>query len=115
MNQDLVDIQDLMTLLGYSDERSIKRWCKARGIPIVSLGLKRYVLQHYLTQYIDNQLVIFDNGHVDQKPASESENKKAQRKTKRIGKGTYDPGNEIIAKYLTKYESSDKPQTTKKR
>ncbi|MBL7930525.1 MAG: hypothetical protein JNL60_01400, partial [Bacteroidia bacterium] len=63
MGQDLVDIQDLMLLLGYTDPRSVKKWCKQRDIPILSLGLKKYVSQHILTQYIDNQLVKFDKGN----------------------------------------------------
>jgi hypothetical protein len=60
--EDLIEAGALMEMLGYTDERSLKKWCKAREIPLLRIGLKRYILSHYLTQYIDNQLVIFGNG-----------------------------------------------------
>jgi hypothetical protein len=39
--------------------RSLKKWCKSKNIPIIKIGLKKYILSHYLTQYIDNQIVTF--------------------------------------------------------
>lgn len=60
MIEDLLDIAQLMPLLGYSDPRSIIKWCKSKNIPIIKVGLKKYVLSHYLTQYIDNQLITFE-------------------------------------------------------
>jgi len=111
MSEDLVDIRDLMALLGYNDERSVKKWCKARQIPIVVMGLKKYILQHYLTQNIENQLVIFVKGKEIKDIDSESDSKKQERKAKLGGQGTYQPKNEIIQKYLAKYESNSKPKT----
>jgi hypothetical protein len=58
--EDLIKFEDLMKLLGYSDERSVKKWCRKRSIPIIPMGLNKYILSHFLTQHIDNQLVIFD-------------------------------------------------------
>jgi hypothetical protein len=113
MNEDLIDIQELMVLLGYSDERSVKKWCKAKEVPIIVLGLKKYISSQYLTQYIDNQLVIFVGGIESKNTSSETENRYVKKKAKRI-KGLYNPGNEIISKYLTKYESN-KSQTPKER
>jgi len=57
--KDLIEHSELMELLGYEDERSFKRWCDKQHIPIIKMGLKKYILSQYLTQYIDNQLVIF--------------------------------------------------------
>ncbi len=42
----LIEQKEVMELLGYSDERSIKRWCKERKIPIIRFGLKEYVIIH---------------------------------------------------------------------
>lgn len=110
MGEDLVDIQDLMKLLGYTDERSLKKWCKSHEIPIVTMGLKKYILSHYLTQYIDNQCVIFVKGKTEQDIDSQSDRKKEQ-KAKPGNRGSYQPKNEIIQKYLAKYESNSKPKT----
>jgi len=57
--ENLVELNELMKILGYSDERSVKKWCKRNIIPLFKAGSKIYTLSHYLTQYIDNQLVIF--------------------------------------------------------
>ena len=56
--KDLIEHSELMHLLGYEDERSFKKWCDKQQIPIVKIGLKKYILSHFLTQYIDNQLII---------------------------------------------------------
>ena len=99
MREDLIEIREAMELLGYSDERSIKRWCNAHNIPIATLGKKKYLPKHLLTQYIDNQLVTFARGPI----ATENSEKK------------YNSDNEIISKYLSKYESASKIKTVRKR
>lgn len=101
MGQDLVDIQDLMLLLGYTDPRSVKKWCKQRDIPILSLGLKKYVSQHILTQYIDNQFVKF----VKDGKVNEIKSKKSNEVTEFRYEKSYQPKDKIISKYLAKYES----------
>lgn len=104
MIEDLLDIAQLMPLLGYSDPRSIIKWCKSKNIPIIKVGLKKYVFSHYLTQYIDNQLITFEKAvesvTILPKKLSEKTNKK------------YKPENEIVNKYLSRYETDAKPKTT---
>jgi hypothetical protein len=93
----LVELIELFELLGYQDERSVLKWCARNNIPVIKLGLKRYVSSHLLTQIVDNQLVIFT-------------------KAKEAGSNTnnlYEPGNEIFSKYLKKYESASKSPTSK--
>ncbi len=101
MGQDLVDIQDLMLLLGYTDPRSVKKWCKEKEIPIISLGLKKYVSQQILTQYIDTQLVTFVRGN----KVNEIEYEKSNEVTEFHREKSYQPKDKIISKYLAKYES----------
>jgi hypothetical protein len=57
--EDLIEFSELMSFLGYTDERSTKSWCKKNKIPLVKVGSKKYIPSHLLTQYIDNQLVTF--------------------------------------------------------
>jgi hypothetical protein len=94
----LVELIELFELLGYQDERSVIRWCGSNNIPVVKLGLKKYISSHLLTQTIDSQIVIFVKG----KKLSSNKN------------NLYKPDNETISKYLKKYESSSKVLTSKK-
>lgn len=64
MIEDFIEIREAMKLLGYSDYRSIKKWCTTNNIPVASLGIKKYISKHLLTQHIENQIVIF----VQEKP-----------------------------------------------
>ena len=57
--EDLTEFGELMRVLGYKDERSAKKWCNQNKVPVLKIGSKKYILSQYLTQYIDNQLVIF--------------------------------------------------------
>ena len=97
--EDLTDQSVLMELLGYIDERSFVKWCMKNNIPIIKIGLKKYILSHFLTQIIDNQLVKF---------VKDDDSKEKQIKQ-------FVPENEIIAKYLSKYESASKIKTIRKR
>ena len=88
-----------MTLLGYIDPRAVIKWCGRNEIPIVKLGLKKYISSRFLTHVIDNQLVTFVKG-------TESLSQDGV---------IYKPTTEIISKYLEKYESANKSQTSKQR
>ena len=107
MKEDLTDILDLMNTLGYSDDRSVKKWCKRNNIPIISLGLRKYVLSQLLTQYIDNQLVIFVNGN----KSVENSSKKITDETSKNNTKKFVSENETVNKYLAKYESISKSDT----
>lgn len=94
-----IELRELMPLLGYSDERSIKKWCRDQKVPIIKMGLKKYIPSQFLTQYIDNQLVIFDKPRV------------VDLKTESVNT----PKNEVISKYLEKYENRNISKITGKR
>lgn len=97
-NEDWIELRELMSILGFTDERSIRKWCNAHIIPVIIMGLKKYILSRYITQYIDNQIVIFENR--DQEKITKKE--------------SYKPKNKIIADYLAKYESSKNDNAAKK-
>ena len=109
MIEGLLDIQELMPLFGYTDPRSFIKWCNTKKIPVIKLGIKKYVESHFLTQYIDNQLVIFvKSNEADRKPSEK------ETKTTSNSSSKYKSDNELVNKYLSKYESSYKSQITKK-
>lgn len=93
----MVELSRLMEILGYTDERSVRKWCKQNKVPVLKMGLKKYILSHYLTQLIENQLVIFakansldaesllhlvKNTNKKEQPEVESEVSKGSEKTK---------------------------------
>ena len=117
--QDLIDFSELTVILGYTDERSIIKWCKTNKFPVLKVGSKKYILSHYLTQYIDNQLLIFEQANffspnevftmIKNKETTIEKKSKITEGTLRVEKQTsYKPDNEIISKYLNKYESNNK-------
>jgi hypothetical protein len=96
--KDWIELAELMQFLGYSDPRSLEKWCKKNKLKIIKAGLKKYVSSQKLTQILDNQYVIFE------------EEKDCKPKSKKNIDSNYTPTNEIISKYLTKYESKNKPR-----
>src|SRR4051812_18350357 len=93
---ELTDFEALKGILGYSDERSVLKWCKLNKISVVKLGFKKYISSHSLTQYIDNQLVIFEVTKPELKIVHNNRKKK-----------DHEQGN-IYNEYLAKFDSIKK-------
>ena len=53
---DLIEIVDIMDLLGYSDLRSVRKFCIANELPLLNLGMKTYTIAKFLQVIIYNQL-----------------------------------------------------------
>src|SRR6185437_11251200 len=53
---DLIEINDIMDLLGYSDLRSVRKFCIANELPIINLGMRTYTIAKFLQVIIYNQL-----------------------------------------------------------
>jgi hypothetical protein len=96
MKEDVTEFDELKEILGYTDERSVIKWCKTNNIPVLKMGFKKYILSHYLTQYIDNQLVIFEKAKPELKVVRYSVKKKSYAHS-----DTYN-------EYLSKFESIKK-------
>jgi hypothetical protein len=45
-----------MDLLGYSDLRSVRKFCAANELPLFNLGMKTYTIAKFLLTIIYNQL-----------------------------------------------------------
>ncbi len=108
---EMVEFEQLQSWLGYADQRSVVRWCEKRLLPILHFGLKRYVSSQLLTQYIDNQIVKFESGRKLSDGNSKIGNIKVEKSTSSKSKGSYQPSNEIVSKYLQKYETNNKSKT----
>jgi hypothetical protein len=59
MMSKLIEIRDLIALLGYVDERSIESWCKKNKVPLIHIGKKTYTLNSFIDLFINQKLEQF--------------------------------------------------------
>lgn len=52
----LVEIRELMDLLGYTDERSIESWCKKNKVPLFHVGRKTYTIRNFIDLFISQKM-----------------------------------------------------------
>lgn len=52
----LVEIRELMDLLGYTDERSIESWCKKNKVPLFHVGKKTYTIRNFIDLFISQKM-----------------------------------------------------------
>lgn len=101
----LIGLEELMVLLGYNDERSVRKWCSDNQIPILELGKRRYIHKDIILKMINAGLSV--NGN--RAPVENSKPGAASRYS------VYTPENEVISKYLNKYENDVNSSTTKEK
>lgn len=56
LQNELVEIQELSTILGYSELRSIREWCERSGIPLFKLGKRTYTFCSYIEDFIQKSI-----------------------------------------------------------
>ncbi len=59
MNNKLVDIATIYDLLGYTDSRSVEKWCKENKLPIMTIGMRKYTIGNFLEIFIEREMKIF--------------------------------------------------------
>lgn len=59
MIEKFITLDELEQLLGYSDTRSTKKWCRKNKIQILKAGKKSYVLSNMIDIYFQKQLAGF--------------------------------------------------------
>jgi hypothetical protein len=59
MTDKLIDIQELIPLLGDKDIRTIEGWCSKNNLPVIKLGKKKYTVSYFLDHFIENELKTF--------------------------------------------------------
>ena len=52
----LVEINELIDLLGYTDVRSIEAWCKKNKVPLFHVGKKTYTIRNFIDMFISQKL-----------------------------------------------------------
>jgi hypothetical protein len=52
----LVELSELMELLGYTDERSIEGWCKKNKVPLFHIGKKTYTIRNFIDIFISEKM-----------------------------------------------------------
>ncbi len=55
INDKLIEIRELLELLGYSDMRSLRNFCTENKIPLFNLGKKTYTVSNFLDIVIANE------------------------------------------------------------
>ncbi len=55
----LVEIKELMDLLGYADERSIESWCRKNKVPLFHVGKKTYTIRNFIDLFISQKMEEF--------------------------------------------------------
>jgi hypothetical protein len=56
MMDKLVEINELIDLLGYTDERSIESWCKKNKVPLFHVGKKTYTIRNFIDLFITQKM-----------------------------------------------------------
>jgi hypothetical protein len=55
----LIEVGELAELLGYTDERSIEKWCKKNTVPLFHIGKKIYTIRNFIDRFISEKLELF--------------------------------------------------------
>ena len=93
----LISFEEMMRILKYKDKRSFKKWCEENQVPIIELGKNKLIDRSFLEKIISTESEA--KGH--RAPIDNNVPKASSQK-----KEVYVPDNEIISKYLKKYESN---------
>jgi len=59
MKENLVEIQTLLDLLGFSDIRSARKFCTENKIPLLNLGKRVYTHALFLDLYVEKKITAF--------------------------------------------------------
>jgi len=55
----LTEIKELAEILGYSDGRSVEKWCKQNKVPLFHIGKKTYTIRNFIDRFISEKLELF--------------------------------------------------------
>jgi hypothetical protein len=56
MTEKLIELNELMKLMGSFDERTLVKWCAQNRIPIISIGKKKYTVKIFVDLFIKKEL-----------------------------------------------------------
>ena len=64
-NENLIEINELLDILGYSDLRSVMAWANKHKVAIITLGKKTYCARKFIDLIIENQINSFVNNNYE--------------------------------------------------
>lgn len=59
MKDKLIEINEIMDLLGVSDHRTVRKFCKTNKLPLFTLGKKTYTYSLFLNIFLEKELETF--------------------------------------------------------
>ncbi len=59
MRDKLIEISELADMLGFTDLRTIKKWCIKNNLPLMTLGKNTFTLTFFLNLFLENELKNF--------------------------------------------------------
>jgi hypothetical protein len=57
--ENMLEINELQKILGYTDERSVRTWCKNHKVPLMGVGKRTYTFEIFLQRFLDDELKTF--------------------------------------------------------
>ena len=118
-----IGLSELFAYLGYTDIRTVRKWCNNNNVAIIRQGKSEFVYEANFRQVFDRPLInklreqhgdnwqevyqLYLDGNI---PALTAINSRSKYQDK-----SYKPDNEIVSKYLSKYENGNKSNPTGKR
>lgn len=60
-NNKLIEINQMLEILGYRDLRSVMTWASKNKVPIINIGKKTYCARNFIDLIIENQINSFVN------------------------------------------------------
>lgn len=55
----LMNIDEIMELLGYNDTRSVETWCREHKIPLLKLGMVYYTISNFMDVFLEKEIEKF--------------------------------------------------------
>lgn len=65
LEEKLIEINELLDILGYSDLRSVKTWANKNKIPLITIGKKVYCVRNIIDLIIENKINSYINNNFE--------------------------------------------------
>jgi hypothetical protein len=57
----LIEMKELMEILGYADDRTVTKWCRTHNVPLFGIGSRKYTISNFLEIFLETELTKFLN------------------------------------------------------
>lgn len=66
MKEKLIEIKEIIELLGCQDERTIEKWCIENKIPLLKIGKKKYVVNDFVDRFVTLEIEKYVKANYDE-------------------------------------------------